>query len=552
MAWFRFVPEQRLALDAVTALTAIPGVTVRDNLVTVHENAAWLVERVCLTRGILVRVEVTKHDRPPLASVEELVANGLREWVPEFLTPYQRDAVLQMAHRDGHYWHSAGAGKTVSAICWSLASPGATVIVTRAGVRRSHGREVERFTTHRAFVIESRDDLKKLDDTDALFAIVGWEALPEAVDALIQWRPKNLILDESHRIKSSKRFSATPQADGRLKFDLLDNMASAAYRLSRRVQRRLGTTATPIKDRVRDLWAQLDLVHPDAWGAFYERDKPSFAARYCSAHEGTFGGIDTRGSSNLPELYDRVSLVVHQVPHSVTHRHLPPRRRLVTYVTEAEQCHATGFSAAAMKKAAKNGPSGILEMRLMEAAAKKRKLLLELVGEAVAAKQKVTVFTGRREDCERLAEDIEKLGTDATVLMGHGGTAPSVRDEMQQRYMASAGPVVLVGTGDAWGEGVSLHDTDTAFIAFLPYTPGQVVQWEGRFSRHGQKRPVLIQYLIAENTVDEHVAGLLLDKLPAVEDVSRDDSLDGFSRQIRGGDQEEAIVAGLLAKLGVE
>jgi SNF2 family DNA or RNA helicase len=85
----------------------------------------------------------------------------------------------------------------------------------------------------------------------------------------------------------------------------------------------------------------------------------------------------------------------------------------------------------------------------------------------------------------------------------------------------------------------------------LPYTPGQIIQWEGRLCRHGQKRPVLIQYLIAEGTVDEHVAGILLDKLPAVEDVSKDDSVLGLKDQLRGSDQEEAIVAGLLEKLGL-
>jgi SNF2 family DNA or RNA helicase len=115
--------------------------------------------------------------------------------------------------------------------------------------------------------------------------------------------------------------------------------------------------------------------------------------------------------------------------------------------------------------------------------------------------------------------------------------------------MAAAGPCVLVGTGDAWGEGVNLQDTDLALIAMLPYTPGQIVQWEGRFARHGQRRPVLIQYLIAENTVDEHVAGILLDKLPAVESVSKDDSLDGFSDALQGADDADRIIASLVASL---
>lgn len=832
MAWFRF-EFSHLTQEAARAVAAIPGVKLSDRTAIAHENGAWLVERAVKLYSIRFKVEVLTPDRAPLDSIDALVPNGLREWVPAFLTPYQRDGILSMAHRDGHlHWaagclagdtevvvnrggnarrmtirdlvykfnggttknpfsesatawdtklvtytqslnektgalvknrivaavasgvksvflvttasgesiratgdhrfltpkgwfklsdlsagddllveawptkaqtrkaklqyeqvdhmwnhplavrsdysradrpngirrsarvaahrlvaeaklngldlatfvgrivlgetfglqflsrdqhvhhidgdhrnnapenlavltdeehhalhareggwrHVAGktvpspivsiepmgeeetfdlsmedphnnfvansivvhnSGKTAGAICWALAHPGATVLVTRAGVRRSHAREIERLTTHRALVLESAEDAAKLEDTEALFVVVGWEGLATMVEPILNWRPTNVIFDEVHKAKSHKRWGATQQEDGKLKFDLHDNIAAAAYRLSRKVKRRLGTTATPIKDRVRDLWAQLDLVHPDAWGPFFKDDRASFTGRYCAARKGMYGGIDTSGESNMTELEQRVSIVRDLVPHSVTHRHLPPRRRLVSYVTLDEQNAATGFTQGFFKKAAKGGKNGLLEAKLMEAAAKKRKLLLEMVEEAVAAKQKVVIFTGRREDCDKLAEAVQKLGTPARVFSGHGGTPPSVRDQIQQDYMSQQGPCILVGTGDAWGEGVNLQDTDVAFIAMLPYTPGQVVQWEGRFCRHGQKRPVLIQYLVAEGTVDEHVAGILLNKLPAVESVSRDDSVTGFADQLSGADDEESIIASIMGKLGI-
>ena len=548
MAVYRF-ELSHLTPDLTRSLNATPGITVRDRIVNAPDNAAWLVERYCKVAGVRFTLSLLVPDPQPLGSIDDLVHNGLREWVPAFLTPYQRDGILLMAGRSGHLHWAAGSGKTAGAICWAMATPGATVVVTRAGVRRSHGREIERLTTHRAYVIESSEDAAGLNDTDALFCVVGWENLPDVIEQLLAWRPTNVVFDEIHKAKSHKRWSATPGEDGKVKFDLQGNIAAAAYRLSRKVKRRLGTTATPIKDRTRDLWAQLDLVHPDQWGKFYSADRASFTGRYCAAHPGMYGGVETGGAANLDELYNRIDVVAHNVPHSETHRHLPPRRRLVTYVTQAEQCRAEGFTQTYFKKAAKGGRTGMMEARLMEAAAKKRKLLLELVEEAVVMGQKVVVFTGRREDCDRLAEDVRKLNTKARVFSGHGGITPKARDGIQQDYMASAGPCVLVGTGDAWGEGVNLQDTDLALIAMLPYTPGQVIQWEGRFARHGQKRPVLIQYLIAENSVDEHVAGILLDKLPAVESVSKDDSLTGFADSIMGADQTEAIIDSIMGKL---
>jgi hypothetical protein len=64
--------------------------------------------------------------------------------------------------------------------------------------------------------------------------------------------------------------------------------------------------------------------------------------------------------------------------------------------------------------------------------------------------------------------------------------------------MEHPGPCVLVGTGDAFGEAINLHDTDAALFVMLPWTPGQVRQWEGRFCRLGQKRPVVVYYVVAE------------------------------------------------------
>jgi SNF2 family DNA or RNA helicase len=222
----------------------------------------------------------------------------------------------------------------------------------------------------------------------------------------------------------------------------------------------------------------------------------------------------------------------------------------VTYVPSGDQVRATGF-AKTMKQAAKAGRGALLEAKLMEAAARKRKAVMEIVEECVANKQKVIVFTGRREDCDDLGALVtDRFGSEATVFTGHGGTPAPVRDGIQQAYMAAPGPAVLVGTGDAWGEGVNLQDTDLLLIAMLPYTPGQIVQWEGRVARHGQKRPVMIQYLVAENTVDEHVAGILLEKLPAVEKVSQDDSVDGLAAQLMGADDEDALLESILSKLG--
>lgn len=362
------------------------------------------------------------------------------------------------------------------------------------------------------------------------------------VDDTHRYFADGVLVSNCHKVKSNKRFQAIPGEDGKLTFKSRDNIAYDAMQLSRAVQYRLATTATPIKDRVRDLWAQLDLVEPNAWGPFYRDNTASFTERYCGACRNPFGGVDTNGSANLDELWSRVSLSVHQVPHSVTHRDLPPRRRVVTVISKANQSAPTGGFAKELAAASKNGKTAILEIRLAEAASRKRAAVVERIEECVEGGQKVLVFTGRRMDCDKLVAAVKKALPSTRIYSGHGGTAAKDRDAIQQQYMADPGPCVLIGTGDAWGEGVNLQDTDTFLVVMLPFTPGQIVQWEGRVARHGQKRPVLIEYMVAEGTVDDHVSQILLTKLPAVEEVAKDDSVTGFSGALQGlGGEEELI-----------
>ena len=154
--------------------------------------------------------------------------------------------------------------------------------------------------------------------------------------------------------------------------------------------------------------------------------------------------------------------------------------------------------------------------------------------------QKVVVFTGRRKDCDQLGQELTDKLSDSPVWCAHGGTTSEGRDLIRAEYMSTQCGCVLVGTGDAWGESVNLQDTDLALFVMLPWTPRSIGQWEGRFARLGQKRPVLITYVIASGTVDEHVAELLVDKLPAVGEVA-DDAVIQEVEAAFSGSQEDLL-----------
>jgi len=508
--------------------------------------------------------------------------------------PHQRAGLAWALSRPGALLkHPTGSGKTWTAIAAVTAEPARpAVIVTRASTRLQYAREIERFSVLLPFLCKPAGDVRKKDrwpDLPAYLAwcrdkpqrpviVVGWEALPDWVSDLeaVLGGTGLVVFDEAQKGKSKDRWetvqlpepsdpafaAAAEGVKGRGGFvrpmrdapELqvgivpLANVAQSAARLSRAAARRIATTATPVDDRTRDLWGILDLLEPRAWGTFR-----AFALRYCDGKEGLHG-FDASGSSNERELAGRLSCVMHDVPSEEVRRHLPGKRRETWQIGQTEQVKPSGGWERALKAAAKLGPTNLLEARLAMAASAKRRAVIARVGEHLAEGAKAVIFTARREDCEELAEALRNLrgrGAPAAVWCGHGGHDQDDRRAMLLEYAAHPGPCVLVGTGQAWGTGVDgLQCTDLAVFALLPYTPGQLDQWEGRFTRLGQDRPVTILYPIAEHTADEHLADILLNKLPAVEALVGLDSLAGADKVLAGHEDDPEVFAnGVLAAL---
>jgi superfamily II DNA or RNA helicase len=624
-------------------LAKLPGVKSKGAGWRVPGNAIKVVAKMCERYD--VPLSFAKWQTPPSTPISWEAARGhlvvggeVRSWVLDgFLTPYQEEAIAFGWNKTGvHFWHSTGAGKTLTGVLSSLSSPGPVIIITRASARLQFAREIERFTFLRPYVIRPEGEKRGLMTVQgqtwveffkarmpelgkaALVAeewkaakaehgvtvkkgssllsylkgcvrenrrpviVVGWEALTSHLPRLKTVGATTVVYDELHQGKGNKRWEVVPVAhpegpmekmaqayleqerdakkqggfikedeDGRKMFLPVMNRAAAAADLARTVHRRIGTTATPIKDRVRDLWSQLDIVEPNAHGS-----KTVWETRHADRKPGIYGGYDTTGSSNLDELNMRLEGVAHILSYSETHKHLPPKRRQSIYLAPEDQCRPTGGFSKERKDAAKRGASAVLEVGLAEAASRKRPAVVGLVEDHVGSKQKVVLFTGRRRDCDALgksvrsSQGVKKSG--AKVWVAHGEQSQILRDQIVQDYMAHPGPCVLVGTGHAFGESLNIDDTDAAFFVMLPYTPGQLRQWEGRFHRASTTKPVIIYYVIAEGTVDEHMAAILIDKLPAVEKVVADTELGEAKNVLAGFDEnetEEEFASSVLADL---
>lgn len=569
----RYTLHAPLGEEAIKRVRDVPGVnywTKYGYVVDCPLNAGWLIEPMLAPIPYNLRLP---HDyRTPFPKMEEttekvrdILTQGveLRPWVWDFSTPYQREGAGLCHYRGGGYLiHAAGAGKTLACILFALATPGPIVVVTPAAVRSQWRSQVERFTTLRPHCIDpalyARKGAELLpaylermrSSGERPFVVTPWESLGDHVEALAGLHPVTVVFDEIHYAKQWRRDRFVPLIGGGVKPVDLRNRSSFARALSRAAQRRIGASATPIPDRVRDLWAQFDLIEPGAWGLTYTK----FAFAYAAARE-TDHGLDTRGSSNPGELGRRLAFSVHRVPYSVSHGHLPPVRNQTTILPRERQCRPIGGFAKLIKEANEIDEESITIARLMEAASRKRPYVVERILEFTAQGGKCVVFTGLHKDCERLAGEIEKAlrsspcGAAAWFGWCHGGHSTLLRNDLREAYLAHRGAAVLVGTGDSLGTGQDLNDTDYACLAMLPYTPGKLTQWRGRFPRLGMVRPVLIEAIVAEGTADEIVADILLAKLPAIEKLVGDENLAGIGKSLRGLDDEEAVLRAMYERI---
>ena len=433
-------------------LRKVPGIKDKNGFWLVPQNALKVALALASQHGVQcpsAEWVVSPKPVPPWADVEaELRVQGIiKDFVLDgFLTGYQKDAICFGWNRMGvSFWHSTGAGKTLSGIATTLSQPGPVIVVTRAASRIQYAREIERFLNTRAFVIRPESGmpvrvkgktyreflaarqgekgvrqmwaaLKEAHGVDKPksvkeyladckqdgikpFIVVGWESLTDHLPLLRSFGATNVIFDESHKGKGSKRFDiihlpdlpADPREaeeqkakeerdikakngfiketdEGRKGFVPVENMAASAAELARCVKKRIGTSATPVKDRLRDLWSQLDLIEPNAHGS-----SSGWRTRYCDMKPGQYGGMDDRGTSNMEELQLRTLTLAHILEYKDTHRHLPPKRRQSMYLTPEDQCVELGGFAKEMGDAKKRGATAVLEVKLAMAASRKRK-----------------------------------------------------------------------------------------------------------------------------------------------------------------------------------
>jgi SNF2 family DNA or RNA helicase len=317
-----------------------------------------------------------------------------------------------------------------------------------------------------------------------------------------------VVVDEAHRLKNQ-------------------NSASAQLVRSLSTRHLLLLTATPVENRLEDLFQLVSLVRPGLLGS-----RAEFRRRH-----GLGGGAE--GARNLQELQHGLREVM------VRHRRsevsvLLPRRlaRTLLVIPAAAEAELYARVAARVRQQARGAsPSHLLTLRSVQRLAgsspralvatlekvgwhdlaqqaatlqstEKAHRLLEVLERHHSRGEKVVVFTGFRETLHFLAEAVTAAGIPAAVY--HGGLA---RRDKEAAVRSFAGEVPLLLTTEAAGEGRNLQFCHVMINFDLPWNPMQIEQRLGRLHRIGQEHEVELTNLVARGTLEERVLEVLERKI---------------------------------------
>ncbi|MFA1030656.1 DEAD/DEAH box helicase [Pseudomonas syringae] len=146
----------------------------------------------------------------------------------------------------------------------------------------------------------------------------------------------------------------------------------------------------------------------------------------------------------------------------------------------------------------------------------KVRILADLMAE-LDVDDKVILFCEYQESVATLREHCLKLGVGCVTLVG--SDSPKKRQKAIDAFQQDPDCRVFIGTRSAAGTGYNLTAANYVFFLGLPWTPGLQDQAEDRAYRNGQLRMVVVKIPLAEETIDQQLWQMLMDKRALASDL---------------------------------
>ncbi|MEU3601538.1 DEAD/DEAH box helicase [Streptomyces sp. NPDC006798] len=417
-----------------------------------------------------------------------------------------------------------GLGKTITLISLHLhrqtdpSAAGPTLVICPTSLMGNWQREVERFapgTPVRRFhgAVRDLDGLTGDGDGDgAGFVLTTYGTMRLDAERLASVPWGMVVADEAQHVKNP--YSATARS--------LRTIGAKA---------RVALTGTPVENNLSELWAILDWTTPGLLGRL-----GGFRTRYARAAEGG----DPVAAARLAALV-RPFLLRRRKSDPGIAPELPPKtetdravsltpeqaglyeavvRETLAAIAGADGMERRGLVVkllTALKQICNHPAQYLREERpVVPGRSGKLELLDELLDTILAEEAGVLVFTQYVAMARLLAGHLTARGIPVQLL--HGGTPVPEREAMVARFQNGEVPVFLLSLKAA-GTGLNLTRAEHVVHYDRWWNPAVEAQATDRAYRIGQTRPVQVHRLIAEGTIEDRIADMLVRKRELADSV---------------------------------
>ena len=442
------------------------------------------------------------------------------------LRPFQRAGVAYaLRQRRTFIADEQGLGKTVQALA-ALEADDAypAIVVCPASIKLNWRHEAAIWVPHRSVAVltgRTLDAAARAELAEAEIVVVNYEILDAHLDTLADRAPRAAVFDESHYCKQprARRTKAAIALASRIHVDGL----------------RLALTGTPVMNRPKELVSQLRLL-----------------GRLTDFGSGARLARKFRGAASHERLH--WNLRAHCYVRRLKSEVLPqlPDKRHETVIVEIDNAEEYRLAERDVVAWLQSQP---LDLRTLEA-----RVSAALRAERLARLNYLRQLSGRGKLAASLhwIEDFVASGEPLVVFADHievqkavlkrfpgalhvlGADSSADRDAAVRAFQEPDGPSVIVCSLKAASHGITLTRASNVAFLELDWTPARLEQAEDRTHRIGQRNSVTAWYLLAPDTIDATLEGVLEAKrevIGAITDGRVDTErtvLDSVIRSLRG------------------
>lgn len=301
-------------------------------------------------------------------------------------------------------------------------------------------------------------------------------------------------------------------------------------------------SGTPALSRPIELYPQISAINPKLFPSFFE-----FGIRYCAGVKNTFGW-DFKGSSNMKELHLILEsqLMIRRLKSDVISQ-LPSKvRQMVILNPEVINSKSKDMKHCVEKLDQQNLTGterrGALLKYYCATGKAKLKAIQDYIGDMLDSEKKFICFAHHKVVIDGICEVIGEKKKEFIRI--DGSTDSNTRKLLCDKFQLEDKYVAAVLSITAANAGITLTAAHLVVFAELYWNPGILTQAEDRAHRIGQDDSVLIQYLVARGTADDHLWPLIQDKLDVLNKagLSKDNFLDTETSVLKNSGKQPSIL----------